>query len=150
MKFSYSFRNFLLHKLNSCRKNYWRGETIQGRKYSTSCIFWPFFSKKCAKVWSHIAHPKTSRRHTIFRMDFAFTRATADLTCDAPSQLTLCILLSYSSGFAVLSILIPFMHHSHNIYYSAILLTTDYGLPMKPFFFVEIPIFSAWANKLDR
>ena len=34
-KFSYSFRImaiFLLHKLNNCRSNYWRGETIEGRK----------------------------------------------------------------------------------------------------------------------
>ena len=26
------YGNFLFHKLNSCRGNYWRGETIQGRK----------------------------------------------------------------------------------------------------------------------
>ena len=32
LKFSYSFRNFLLHKLNSCRGKYSLGETIQGRK----------------------------------------------------------------------------------------------------------------------
>ena len=34
-KFSYSFCSmaiFLLYKLNSCRGNYWRGETVEGRK----------------------------------------------------------------------------------------------------------------------
>ena len=36
-KFSYSFRImaiFLLHKLNSCRRNYWRGKLFKGGNYS--------------------------------------------------------------------------------------------------------------------
>ena len=33
-KFSYSFRIILLHKLNSCRGNYWGGKLFKGGNYS--------------------------------------------------------------------------------------------------------------------
>ena len=57
-KFSYSFRimaTFLLHKLNSCHGNNWKGETIRGRKLFTKILnFENWCSRevsKSAKIW---------------------------------------------------------------------------------------------------
>ena len=55
------------------------------------------------------------------------------------SQLTLYILSSIHLALRVF--LNPFMHHSHNIYYSAILLTMDYERPMKLFFYRNPKLF---------
>ena len=48
------YGNFLLHKLNSCRGNYWRGETIRG-----NTVFMKIGSNVCRLITHYTINPSS-------------------------------------------------------------------------------------------
>ena len=71
-KFSYSFRIILLHKLNSCRGNYWWGKLFKGGNYSRKYgihlekSFVNLYHGNNANLWTALARRfREEKRHWI-------------------------------------------------------------------------------------